>query len=394
MAKRTVLFINDSLWRSSGVFLSLLQVLRHISYETYDVTLYVSADARVDPDAVSLLGPKVRLIIGEDFAHGYRDPIVFALHLLSRCFSAVRLRSAADRLQKKARARLRKNKMRRQAKRYFGKIRFNVVVANTVPVCSEIARYVAADKKYVLFHSSKPEFFPELTLRAFRDFDRVIAVSESVKQMLVKTYPQNEEQIEAVANYVDAKNVIDRAAASALPPADDRVRLCSCGRLEKEKGFDLALEAASLLKAQGFEFIWYFVGDGSERPKLTAMRDEAGLDKDIVFAGFRSNPYPYIGGCDIYVQPSYEEAQPLTVMEALILGRAVVSTETVGGRTLLEDGNKGVVTPITAEGLAEGIASLLRDPERRASLENAYTAEDDQNEKQRFTLAWDRLLSE
>ena len=124
------------------------------------------------------------------------------------------------------------------------------------------------------------------------------------------------------------------------------------------------------------------------------MTAEYHLNGHIVITGFMQNPYPYIAGCDIYVQPSYEEAQPLAVMEAAVLGKAIVSTETVGGKTILENGGKGVLTPITAEGLAEGILRLADDPALRRSYEDRYTREDDLRAQQAFAAAWDRLLSE
>ena len=394
MEKKSVLFINDSLWRSSGVFLSLLQVLRHIPYDAYDVTLYISAGAYTEPEAVGLLPPQVRLAIGEDKAHDYRDPLVFAPHLLSRILGALHLKHLAARFQKKARARIRKKKMRRQAKTYFGGVSFYAVVANTVPVCSEIARYVDAEKKYVLFHSSKAAFFSEQTRFAFAHFNRVIAVGEGVRQVLLQAYPEYTEKLFLITNYLDADKIISKSKAFDVPAENGRPVLCSCGRLEKEKGFSLVLNAAGLLKKQGFDFTWYIVGDGSEREELLRAVWGFGLSENVVFTGFQPNPYPYMAACDIYVQPSLEEAQPLATMEAQILGKAIVSTETVGGKTVLENGKKGVLTPVSADGLAKGIASLLRDPPRRAAYENLYSDEDDAKAKQAFETAWARLLSE
>lgn len=392
MQKRSVLFINDSLWNSSGVFRALLPVLCNLDYEKYDVTLYICAGAQVDPDVRASLPEELHLIEGKDSTHYYRNVFVLVLHLLSLFFGMVRMHRLAAYSQKQTRSLIHRRRIIRQAKTYFKNKSYGVIVANTVPVCSEIARYIDADKKYVVFHSSKPEFFPALTKQAFDLFTGVIAVSEGVKQMLEQTYPDNKEKIVTVTNYVNAREIQAKAAEFPLPD-NARTRLCTCGRLEKEKGFDLALEAAKLLRDEGFDFEWYFVGDGGEKQRLTALRDEYDLDNRIIFTGFRQNPYPYIAGCDIYVQPSYEEAQPLAIMEALALSRTVVSTETVGGKTLLKNGDEGILTPISAEGLAAGIETLLRDPEKRTTLQHPYTAEDDLRAKQTFIMAWNNVLS-
>lgn len=394
MQKRNVLFINDSLWNSSGVFRALLPVLQNLDYEKYNVTLYITAGARIEPDARAQLPEAVRLIIGKDDSHAYRNVFVFALHLLSLFFGALRRKRAAAFFGGRTRSRIRKNSCKRQAKTFFGKETFHVAVANTVPVCGELAQYIRAEKKYVVFHSSKADFFPAQTKRCFETFTGVIAVSEGVKTVLAQAYPQGMGKIVTVTNYVDAAGLRQKAAAFSLPSQKGRVTLCTCGRLEKEKGFAMAVAAAKLLKENGRDFDWYFVGDGSLREALQKAAESCGVSDNVIFTGFQPNPYPYIAGCDIYVQPSFEEAQPLAVMEALILGKAIVSTETVGGKTILENGKKGVLTPITAEGLADGIETLLRDPEMRASFENLYTDEDDLKAKREYEEAWDRLLSE
>ena len=220
----------------------------------------------------------------------------------------------------------------------------------------------------------------------------MIAVSKGIQELLKTEYPNYASKIITITNYVNAKEIKEKAEAFTLPD-NGHTLICTCGRLEKEKGFDLALEAAKILRDKGFGFEWYFVGDGGDKQKLTAMCDNYGLNKQIVFVGFQPNPYPYSAGCDIYVQPSYEEAQPLAIMEALALSRTVVSTETVGGKTLLENGNKGILTPFAAEGLAAGIETLLRDPEKRTTLQHPYTAEDDLRAKQTFIMAWNNVLS-
>ncbi len=130
------------------------------------------------------------------------------------------------------------------------------------------------------------------------------------------------------------------------------------------------------------------------RQKLEKMISEYGLTTNIRITGFLENPYPYTLGCDIYVQPSYEEAQPLAVMEAQILGKPIVSTNTVGGKTILEDGKKGVLTDFTAESLADGILSLIGSPEKRAAFSNLFTAEDDRRNRTVYAEKWDALLSE
>ncbi len=393
MPKRKILFINDSLWSGSGVFRSLQQILNHIRYDKFDVTLFVCPGGPTEPEMLSRLPEEVNVIVGSDDTHYYRSPDVAARHLLDRGARMLRLTDAAERLRGGTRQRIHEKKIRLPAQRYFRDVHFDVLVANTVPLCSEVARYIRADRKYVIFHSSKADFFPDLTLEALKTFDGMVAVGEGVRDVLLTAYPAYRDRIRTITNFVDAEPIRKLADRTPLPERGAKPILCTCGRLSREKGFDLAVESARILRGDGFDFVWYFVGDGPERKKIEAMIAEYGLGDSITITGFLQNPYPYIKNCDLYLQPSYEEAQPLALTEARILGRAIVSTDTVGGRAVLSNGETGVLTPISAEGLAGGIAALLRDPDRRASLENLYTEEDRKREKQAFETAWDRLLS-
>ena len=83
----------------------------------------------------------------------------------------------------------------------------------------------------------------------------------------------------------------------------------------------------------------------------------------------------------------------MAVLEAQLLGRPIVSTDTVGGRTILENGKKGVLTDISAEGLAAGIASLLEDPAKRAALSENGSRAQNREARRIYKEAWETLLN-
>ena len=112
----------------------------------------------------------------------------------------------------------------------------------------------------------------------------------------------------------------------------------------------------------------------------------------IEITGYKDNPYPYMAAADIYVQPSYEEAQPLVLLEAMVLGKPIVSTKTVGGKTILKDGEKGVLTDFSGQAISKGIIFLINNPDVRHSYENLYTLEDNEKEKQIYIEKMNQLL--
>ena len=106
----------------------------------------------------------------------------------------------------------------------------------------------------------------------------------------------------------------------------------------------------------------------------------------------QKNPYPYIGGCDIYVQPSYEEAMPVTILEAHRLGRPVITTATVGGCKLVENGKNGVVCAISSTAIAESIVNLINSKELYNTLLNNLGSTDYSREFEKYKEQWSALL--
>ena len=157
------------------------------------------------------------------------------------------------------------------------------------------------------------------------------------------------------------------------------------------KGFDLAIECAKILKNKGVSFLWYFVGDGPDKNKLLSLIEKYELQDYVQITGMKENPYPFMRACDIYVQPSYEEASPLTMVEAQKLSKPVVTTATVGGKKLVNE-KTGVVTEISAAALADGIISLLSDKQVYNNITEFLKNNDNSDEVTKFKEQWRKLL--
>ena len=206
-------------------------------------------------------------------------------------------------------------------------------------------------------------------------------------------YPQYADKIDCLENYVDAESVRQKANEFVPNYPMDKLILCSCGRITSVKGYDLAVGAAELLKQTGLDFKWYFVGDGADRPKIEALISEKQLDDYIEITGLQDNPYPYIKNCDIYVQPSYEEAHPLSIIEAQILGKPIVSTATVGGQSIINDGENGVIAEINAESIAQKIIFLYQNKALHKSIKKNLAKIDYTKDYQGFRKEWRDLLA-
>ena len=141
-------------------------------------------------------------------------------------------------------------------------------------------------------------------------------------------------------------------------------------RLAPQKGLDLLLEAATLIKQRGIDFTWLVAGDGPLKAQLNQQIDDAALPVKLL--GRREDIGALLSQADVVVQTSYWEGQPLTLREAIQAGRAIVATD-VGGSAYTLAGCGQLVEP-QAGPLADAVVAIISDPKRRETLEAASRA--------------------
>ncbi len=137
------------------------------------------------------------------------------------------------------------------------------------------------------------------------------------------------------------------------------------GRLAREKGFDLLVEAMTSLPGHRL----LLVGDGPERARLEALASSLGVEDRVEFAGWVSEPWVSRFRPDALAVPSRFEAMSLVVLEAMRAGVPLVATRVGGIPELVVDQVTGVlVDPESPLGLAKALGELLDDPRRRDEM--------------------------
>ena len=388
MEKNKVLFVVHHL-TIGGAQKSLITALRFIDYGKYDVTVYIRKNRL---DILPEVDKRVKVIVNDDKTHYYRKAYALMYLLKISFLKMIGKTGRAFEIEKKLSERIRLDMLEYEKKRFFENEHYDVAIAYKQGYTADIAADgIDADRKYIFYHSSTDEAH-EFHERIFDKFDKIIAVGDNIKSILQNLYPNYSDKIEVMYNYVDSDFVIAKSGSKEPYTPSGKNILCTCGRLSPVKGFDLAVEAAKILKNNHIRFTWYFIGDGPERERLEKMIVENSLSECITITGMKDNPYPLIKACDIYIQPSYEEAYGLTIAEAQILCRPVVSTKTVGGKYLVKDGETGVITDISAEGLADGIMKLITDPELCQKISENLSKIDYDIEKERYKKQWENIL--
>lgn len=149
-------------------------------------------------------------------------------------------------------------------------------------------------------------------------------------------------------------------------------------RLLKSKGVMEYLQAAELVKKQAPHARFYLLGKYETEMQDAVPREyvERYLQAGIVERFEETaDVRPYYARCSVYVLPSYREGTPRTVLEAMAMGRPVITTDTNGCRETVVDGKNGFLVPVgDPEALAERMLRFVQDPALASSMGQAGLA--------------------
>lgn len=243
---------------------------------------------------------------------------------------------------------------------------------------------VKADKKILWVHNEFEKLGYDYNFEApfYRKADAIVTISESCKDSILRIYPDIKEKVSVLENISSSKAI--RKMAEKIPKDDyfqySKMRILSVGRLMEQKAFDLAIKAAAILKNRKVEFIWYIIGEGELRPQLENLIRDKGLHSYVKLVGLKSNPYPYIAECDIFVQSSRYEGKSIVLDEAKILCRPIVVTNYKTVSSSITDGVNGIICDMNDKDLADKIQNLIERADIRESLMNQLLSEKNGNE--------------
>lgn len=207
--------------------------------------------------------------------------------------------------------------------------------------------------------------------------DRVIAVSDLVRQAEIDRTGAPPEKVETICNGIDV---------AQLPPNEqartetrkrfgipfDAPLIGSVGRLHPQKGYSDLLAALVLVRNRAPATRLLLIGDGKLRSDLEAQAQATGLSESVIIAGTRTEIPEILAAFDLFVLPSVWEGMPNAVLEAMFSELPVVATMVGGTPEVVHDGVTGLlVPPGDPEALAKTIETLLADPDRARAMGRA-----------------------
>lgn len=199
-----------------------------------------------------------------------------------------------------------------------------------------------ADKYYSSLHEQRA---------AYKRFDRILCVSESVK----KAFEQKiftDASVCVQYNPVDEKYIRQQAEEPlSMQHPEIGLLLGTVGRLEWQKGYPRLLKCVKRLRDEGHRFTLWIIGKGSQQAELEQYVHENDLGDVVNLLGFHKNPYNYLNQCDVFICSSYTEGFSTAATESLILGKPVFTVECAGMQELIGNSHSGVIVPNIDEAL-------------------------------------------
>lgn len=379
--KKKLFFIIDSL-SCAGAERSLISFLSTLDYTLYEVDLqlfrYGGEFEQFIPKQVNLLPP---------LAH-----TVFLEKKISQQLLSFNLKSIISRLKYSIALRLSKISYNADISRLYW-----IYISPIIPNCEKT--YDVA----IAYAQGTPTFYVAEKMKAkikmawvnasyhlsninniyqnnfYRNIDHIITVSDTVLEIFKENYPIYAHKMKVIWDIQNTTLIYNFANAKISTQMGKEIPcLLTIARLNKEhKGYDISLEACKILKERGINFKWYAIGRGPYKEEMEEYIAANNLQDTFILLGTTSNPYPYIKDCTLYVQTSRHEGYGLSIAEARILNRPVVTTEFDAVYNQMVPGKNGLVVKQDPVAVADAIERLLKDKE----LYNSIVAYQQQEKK-------------
>ncbi len=372
--KKRVLFVIDSL-HSGGAEKSLVSLLSLFDYENYEVDLLTFKEGGL---YVPLLSENVRLIDSPDIFSKMKLSILDLIKRKDFKFALWRVNTSIT-LRYKPKVRKIKHGAQLMWTRLDNVIpklekEYDVAIAYSQGTPTYyVSEKIVSKKKlcWVNTDYSKAGYSKEFDRKYYKKFNYIIAVSEKNREILKNVYPEFEGKIKVVYDIISSKLVRNLSLKSkGYEDEFSGVRILTIGRHVYLKGYDMAIEAARLLKEEGINFRWYSIGEGILTSKLKQKVKQYRLSENFIFLGTFTNPYPFIKECDIYCQPSRFEGFGMAIAEAKMLNKPSVVTKFDVAYDQINNNKNGVLVEMSPNSIANGIKKVMNTNFKNIIIDN------------------------
>ena len=369
--KQTILMYCGG-WLNNGITTSAINLLNHIDYKHYNVIVIDKGNySRVTAKNFEKVNSHVIKLyrVGKknvDIVESYRSSLINHYGLW----------------RKKAQRIVPKKVYHRELQRLLGSTKVDIAIdfSGYVPFWTLLFANGNFQKKIIYQHNDMQNEYNKIVggkykhkknfniiFPLYRYFDKIISVSEmtmhknlSYFQPLIPNYKQ---KADFVINMIDYQKILNlsqqedrfelsghhyfltqhqQSAANLTisgykEPNPHEINFINIGRLEVEKDQEKLIRAFKQIHDKWQDTCLYLVGDGTLKEQLMSVVEELDLNACVIFTGQITNPYVLLQHCDCFVLSSQHEGQPMVLLEALILRKYIIATDTPGARSVVGD---------------------------------------------------------
>lgn len=354
--KKNILFVVDEK-KVGGVSVLLADIINMLNQNKYNIDICVLHNTG---DYLDNLNNQVNIISGTPFFDTVDENLsnLVKEKQIKKIISKLRLIF----LMKTG---LIKNRIIKERKKMSLK-EYDVEIAFKDGFCAIFTVYGNSKKKIHWLHTDYKMYdctanYKRLFTKIFPKFNKIIAISNPVKERFIQKYPQN--NVEVIYNVVNSKEIKKKSTQENLSYDKSKLNLVSVGRIHHMKGYDRLIDVMHRLDEENLlkDVVLRIIGTGPDYETLKSKIKEYHLEDKVYLLGLKRNPYPYVSSSSLFIMCSRYEPFGLVVIESLILGTPVFSLEEASINEILKK-EYGYIEENTTEGLYKGLKKVINHP--------------------------------
>ncbi len=199
--------------------------------------------------------------------------------------------------------------------------------------------------------------------KCYHRMNRIVAVSESVKQDFIDIFQWTSENISVLYNTNESEKIRKNSKENIDIFKNSEFNLISVGSLKPVKGFDRLVRIHAHLRKNGIPVHTYILGKGPQKNELEKLIQEYEISDSFTLLGYDTNPYKYVAKADLFICSSWREGFSTAASESLIVGTPVCTVEVSGMKEMLGYHNEyGLIVDNNEDDLYEAIKGLYQAP--------------------------------
>ncbi len=234
-----------------------------------------------------------------------------------------------------------------------------------------IGSSISSKKKIIWVHNDYPSMIKnkrfaflykimyKLMGKKFTYFDKIICVSQNVKNNFDNFYPQYKDKTQVIYNYIDSEMISKKSLEKSDVKLTGKFNIIAVGRLTKSKGFAETINVVKPLIAKYNDVKLYILGDGEEKDNLQFMINNYGLNNSVILLGKKLNPYNILKQADLLVSMSKYESFGNILLEAVALNVPFLTTSNSGAKDICEILLKDKSLIVNSDNMYEEIKKII-----------------------------------